>query len=1029
MYKKDKKGGQKRVLGLILAITVFLSLFAATLDFLLNSATLGKKSGETGGINKPNGGTGSKGCESCNSPGSGASESAGNGGKTGKLYGSLGESDAVSRLFGGEIPVNGCPNPPHVPLFEIRGVPGTSYLRSSVGEVYRSGSWDILENSSRLDYQGGSIEQRISGYSKASYVKFSIAPLVEIGGFIPSVKNPLRLSLGDGQDIYYYPSQQLFFSKTGIRSDYDIEYVNYEFDERALTFASTPNDPRYLDVPSELLPALKPLAQKIVENYGAKTPYEKLKAIETYLRNNYVYDKNYTPPPKGYDPILWFLFHEKKGVCVHFNSAFVLLARTLGLPARLVTGFYVDRYDGYQIVYADQAHAYAEVLFNGFGWITFDATGVGGTGRVVEESEKGSRGIGTLRTTTEIVYVDEVGIKGSTFRVFGKVSDERGSAVSGLVVKVYLKRSKNSDERGILVGQGIVEKGIFNITCLAPLNVTVGKYSVIAETIGRNGYLGSQSDPEIRIMAKTQILPNYPEKVIAGRKFSISGILKEVDSDLPVRNKLITLIFSSREYRILTDDAGRFSIDLSISEPGNYTLVLNFGGDENYLASKSEIRLRVLSLRITPLTNSTLIRGENAEIAGIVHAEDLAGDNEFVTVYFDGFQVARVKSDSSGRFIAKYSVPNDYPLGSSAFRYQLQSNGFEVVQNVRVMARTHMKVKAPEEPVEHGKTFRIAVSLLNDHEKPVSGVMIVFNCTYQSIEYSVSMMTDEKGETVFDFALPADREEIAKYKLTFPGNELYLGTEFTGNLKVAPYTSPAHYAYLLIAVIGAGTFFAQFLRRKRREKLMPESSGIKSASPTNPVAIKKSIELAIKFPDIREPFPLVWGVNEGLKVRVEIRKEGAPISDATVKLRVDNGEEICLKTSPSGDAEAQLIFTEKGIHRLKAYFAVGDELNEAEANIKIVDYREEIVQLFNSFIKSTLKKYQWLQESMTAREILYRLLKEVPESKRNYLKVLVSIFEVADYSLRPISRAEYERFFLAKLALEEVIADGTGKNC
>jgi hypothetical protein len=179
--------------------------------------------------------------------------------------------------------VNGCPNPPHVPLFEIRGVPGTSYLRSSVGEVYRSGSWDILENSSRLDYQGGSIEQRISGYSKASYVKFSIAPLVEIGGFIPSVKNPLRLSLGDGQDIYYYPSQQLFFSKTGIRSDYDVEYVNYEFDERALTFASTPNDPRYLDVPSELLPALKPLAQKIVENYGAKTPYEKLKAIETYL--------------------------------------------------------------------------------------------------------------------------------------------------------------------------------------------------------------------------------------------------------------------------------------------------------------------------------------------------------------------------------------------------------------------------------------------------------------------------------------------------------------------------------------------------------------------------------------------------------------------------------------------------------------------------------------------------------------------------------------------------------------------------
>jgi len=50
------------------------------------------------------------------------------------------------------------------------------------------------------------------------------------------------------------------------------------------------------------------------------------------------------------------------------------LARSIGLPARLVAGYLINSAAEYQIVKSTQKHAYAEVLFEDLGWITFDAT-------------------------------------------------------------------------------------------------------------------------------------------------------------------------------------------------------------------------------------------------------------------------------------------------------------------------------------------------------------------------------------------------------------------------------------------------------------------------------------------------------------------------------------------------------------------------------------------------------------------------------------------------------------------------------
>src|SRR5207248_981026 len=71
------------------------------------------------------------------------------------------------------------------------------------------------------------------------------------------------------------------------------------------------------------------------------------------------------------------LFVDKRGVCEHYVSALVVMLRSLGIPARLVAGYGSGTYNavtGYYEVRANNAHAWAEVYFPGYGWLSFDPT-------------------------------------------------------------------------------------------------------------------------------------------------------------------------------------------------------------------------------------------------------------------------------------------------------------------------------------------------------------------------------------------------------------------------------------------------------------------------------------------------------------------------------------------------------------------------------------------------------------------------------------------------------------------------------
>ncbi|RME02319.1 MAG: DUF3488 domain-containing protein [Planctomycetota bacterium] len=119
------------------------------------------------------------------------------------------------------------------------------------------------------------------------------------------------------------------------------------------------------------------LAQKILQQSPAKSPYEKAIALENFLRHNYRYTLHLPNTTGKIDPIEEFLFLHKQGHCEYFASALVLLLRSIQLPARLVNGFRGGEYNhlgNYYIIRQKNAHAWAELFLGNIGWIPLDPT-------------------------------------------------------------------------------------------------------------------------------------------------------------------------------------------------------------------------------------------------------------------------------------------------------------------------------------------------------------------------------------------------------------------------------------------------------------------------------------------------------------------------------------------------------------------------------------------------------------------------------------------------------------------------------
>ncbi|NIZ19118.1 transglutaminase-like domain-containing protein [Entomospira culicis] len=125
---------------------------------------------------------------------------------------------------------------------------------------------------------------------------------------------------------------------------------------------------------SGISPEIARLAEDIT--VGIEGDYAKMLAIQAYFHENFYYTLN-PGAPASKDLLHYFLFESKRGYCSYFATAMVLMARSLGMNARVAGGFRLladNQFLDFYAVTAAESHAWVEIYFNESGWVTFDPT-------------------------------------------------------------------------------------------------------------------------------------------------------------------------------------------------------------------------------------------------------------------------------------------------------------------------------------------------------------------------------------------------------------------------------------------------------------------------------------------------------------------------------------------------------------------------------------------------------------------------------------------------------------------------------
>ncbi|HEY5051383.1 MAG TPA: transglutaminase-like domain-containing protein [Acidothermaceae bacterium] len=143
---------------------------------------------------------------------------------------------------------------------------------------------------------------------------------------------------------------------------------------RAAT-GSDPSDPKWTAVEPGLPARVRDLAAQLTAS--APTRYDAVSAVDDYLQTHEVYDLTSPIPAPGQDAVDDFLFVSHSGFCEQFASAAVIMLRSTGIPARLVTGY--SRGDlrnepGERVMRGTDAHAWIQVWYPGVGWVNSDPT-------------------------------------------------------------------------------------------------------------------------------------------------------------------------------------------------------------------------------------------------------------------------------------------------------------------------------------------------------------------------------------------------------------------------------------------------------------------------------------------------------------------------------------------------------------------------------------------------------------------------------------------------------------------------------
>jgi transglutaminase-like putative cysteine protease len=212
---------------------------------------------------------------------------------------------------------------------------------------------------------GRTLSQRIYGAPLESRVLFSLHPLLELEAephVIPRFDNAGdRIYLGSGPPAYEALSVTDRPTPSQLRRARD---------------GFVPARQQYTQVPA-LPTEVTALADSLLDHLP--TDYDRAATLERWFQQEFSYTVE-LPRTPAEASLEHFLLRRREGHCEYFSTAMAILLRTQGMATREVNGFLGgtwSEFGNYLAVSQNQAHAWVEVWFPGYGWVPFDPTPAG----------------------------------------------------------------------------------------------------------------------------------------------------------------------------------------------------------------------------------------------------------------------------------------------------------------------------------------------------------------------------------------------------------------------------------------------------------------------------------------------------------------------------------------------------------------------------------------------------------------------------------------------------------------------------
>ncbi len=278
------------------------------------------------------------------------------------------------------------------PIMNVRAQKGY-YWRAVVYDKYTGSGW-VNTDDETFSLSANSSSLPLPQFELRREVTQTIRPLQSGTNLLFAAAQPIRVSLpakielsyvpasvAAGQDLSYPVANiSIMYSRSRLRGNQaytvvsSVTWADVESLRTAGADYPTWVTARYLELPPTLPNRVRALAEDITKDYD--NPFDKVTALEGYLRT-IRYNKSISAPPAGQDGVDYFLFDSLQGYCDYYASALAVMARSVGIPARLASGYtwgeHPSESGDYRVRESD-AHTWVEVYFPRYGWVEFEPT-------------------------------------------------------------------------------------------------------------------------------------------------------------------------------------------------------------------------------------------------------------------------------------------------------------------------------------------------------------------------------------------------------------------------------------------------------------------------------------------------------------------------------------------------------------------------------------------------------------------------------------------------------------------------------